>query len=210
MLAGCLRRISTCKGRVSLSILFRGISSLAVAVVASNNMRLNVVTLGIASALAASIVLASGGCGDGPDAPKTPSAGSPYAASPGAINASFGPAPKLEKAVVALFPDHGTSVTRDQLAIQNPLGRTGVCFSGSFTGLAEQARSFRMTVDGKEATLQFEWTVPAPDNPRPPRACYLESAKLAVGRHKVGVTVRASGSPAEPVLQEVNWEFDIK
>ena len=154
------------------------------------------------------------GCGDGPDAKPTPgyapTANTTSPARTTTANAPFGPAPKLEKAVVATYPEHGTAVTKQELVTANPLGKQGVCFSAAFTGLGEQARSFRMTVDGQEATLKFEWTIPAADNPRPPRACYIDSPTLAAGRHSIGVAVRASGTPSEPVIQQVTWEFDVR
>jgi len=153
-------------------------------------------------------------CGDGQDAKPTPgfrpTAAATSPAGTTTTGSAFGPAPKLEKAIVATFPEHGSAATRAALAAVNPLGTQGVCFSASFTGLPEQARSFRMTIDGQEATLKFGWTIPAADNPRPPRACYGESSSLAAGRHSVVVAVRATGTPSDPVIQQVTWEFDVK
>ena len=172
-------------------------------------MRLHLPVVTLAPALLLGAML-SANCGDGPDRP------SPSVASPTSVGSTvpsvsaFGPAPRLEKAVTAIFPEHGTSIPRDLLPLQNPLGRTGVCFAASFDGLPEQARSFRITLDGQEATLQFEWTVPAANNPRPPRACYTESARLTAGRHAVAVQVRSTSVPSAPVIQSVTWEFDVK
>ena len=154
--------------------------------------------------------LAVVGCGDGPDKPPSPSATPTAVRSALPPAPAFGAAPRLEKAVTDTFPEHGTSIPRDLLPLQNPLGRSGVCFAASFEGLPEQARSFRMLVDGTEATLQFEWTVPAANNPRPPRACYVDSAKLGVGRHAIAVQVRANSVPSSPVIQAITWEFDIQ
>ena len=172
-------------------------------------MQLHLRVFTLAPALLLGAMMTSN-CGDGPDRP-SPSVASPT--SVGSANPStppFGAAPRLEKAVTAIFPEHGTSIPRDLLPLQNPLGRSGVCFAASFEGLPEQARSFRMSVDGIEATLQFEWTVPAANNPRPPRACYVDSAKLGVGRHAIAVQVRANSVPSSPVIQAVTWEFDVR
>lgn len=148
-------------------------------------------------------------CGDG-KTEVTPTIPAAVATATAPTGTGFGPPPAASTAVLDLFPRHATAVTRADLLAANPLDKIGVCFAASFTGLPDEARSFTMRVDGKESTLDFAWTVPAGNNPRPPRACYEESDKLAPGRHTVAVAVRASSSQQQAPRETITWEFDLK
>ncbi len=148
-------------------------------------------------------------CGDGAATPPTPTTTTGAAGSPTANG--FSPEPRLTSGkLVAFFPLHASAVTKAELTAVNPMGVKGVCFAASFEGLAEEARSFTMRVDNREATLDFAWTYAAAGNPRPPRACYELSEGLAVGRHTVAVAIRTSSDLTRPPIETVTWQFEVK
>lgn len=166
-------------------------------------LRLPVIALSLLAAIAATVA-----CGDGADTPPAP-ASTAGASSPSAN--TFGPEPVLTSGkLTAFYPLHASTVTRADLTAVNPLDVKGVCFAASFQGLAEEARSFTMRVDNREATLDFAWTYPQGNNPRPPRACYELSEGLTAGRHSVTVAIRTSSDLTRPPIETVSWQFDVK
>lgn len=177
--------------------------------------------MNVKTALLASLVLGLVGfaaaCGDGPDAPATPTvAGTPVGAASGTVSTAatstpvVGPAPTLGRYVISIQPGHGEKVTQGATRTLNPNQPQGVCFTASFAEAPEQAQWFRMAVDGQEVTTKLTWIVStgtAAD--KQGRACYALTAGLSVGRHTAAVSVQNPRSATEPTRQTVAWVFDV-
>ena len=145
--------------------------------------------------LVAALVLA---CGDGPDdLEPTPT--------PTLAPDEFGPAPSLGRNVVAISPEHGSSLPQ---AATRPISiRSGVCAEVNFTGTPEKALWFRMVVDEREVTEELLWIIPSED-PEEGTVCYQPDEGLEVGRHEAALSVQDPNGASAP-RQIVGWSFEV-
>ena len=156
-------------------------------------------------------------CGDGPDAPATPTANTitPAGATSTAGGVTsptpgLGPAPTLGRYVLSITPGHGEKVTRELTKTLNPSRPQGLCFTADFTEAPEQAQWFRMAFDGQEVTTKLTWIVStgtAAD--KQGRACYAVAEGLSAGRHTAAISVQDPKALNQPARQTVAWAFDV-
>ncbi len=137
-------------------------------------------------------------CGDGPDPSPT--------ATPTLDPTGFGPTPVLRDHIVALYPEHGASVTQASTRTTDPNNPQGVCAEIDYDGTQLLAL---MAVNGQDVTAQ---TVLITDNPQDPtgaRVCYDPPEGLPVGRVEAAVSVMEQDQLGQPPKQIAGWVFEV-
>jgi hypothetical protein len=168
--------------------------------------RLEEVRTTLISLAAAAALLGLVACGDGPDATATQPPRTPV---PTDATPTLAPSPVLGKAVLELMPAHAASVSQAATRTADPRLPKLPCFTASFDGLPDQARWFRVSLDGKEVTTSLTWVVQSNRPEIPPKACYATSEGLSPGRHAMTIVVRDPVSPAAAPRETINWTFDV-
>lgn len=153
-----------------------------------------------------SALLLFAACGDGPDEPagETPTAESSVPAD------QFGPAPVLGGNIEAVSPAHGERVRQASTVTTNQLDPKGVCVKVNFDGLPFEGQSFRFIFDELEVTAGGDtvWIV-ASQSPKDGTLCYAPEGGLTVGVHSAAVGVQDPNNLTGPLLQIVDWKFEV-
>lgn len=147
--------------------------------------------------------------GGGDDEDDAPPANAENTATPTLTAGDFGPAPRLGDWILDVYPIHASAIPQAETRTTNPNDPRGVCFEASFHDLPENARWFRMAVDGEEVTTQGIWIVESEVNPTGGTFCYDPPEGLEVGVHEAAVSVQNPSAPSQPTRQIVAWKFEV-
>lgn len=137
-------------------------------------------------------------CGDGPDPEPT--------VAPTPDLSGFGPTPVLRDHIVAVYPEHGASVTQASTRTTDPSDPQGVCAEIEYDGTQLLAL---MAVNGEDVTAQTVLITDDPENPSGARVCYDPPEGLPVGRVEAAVSVMEQDGLGQPPKQIAGWIFEV-